>query len=346
MPGKTVLSVQGQDFHVNGAPTYPGRTWRGMRIEGLLMNARLVQGIFDDANPETRPQWDYPDGPWDPERNNREFVAAMPLWREHGLISFTINFQGGSPRGYSRQQPWLNSAFAPDGCLKAEYLARMERILDKADELGMAPIVGILYHAQEPRLESEAATVRAVDNATDWLLDKGYANVAIEIANESDQRSFRDVVRVRCHELVRRVQERSQGRVDSPAGRLLVSASLCGKRIPNNDLMAACDFVLLHGNGVHEPDGIREMVRAARQSPAWGGKPILFNEDDHFDFDKPDNNMLAAVESGAGWGYFDFRRADEGEGYGEGYQSVPVNWGISSERKRGFFGVLAEMAGK
>jgi len=31
------------------------------------------------------------------------------------------------------------------------------------------------------------------------------------------------------------------------------------------------------------------------------------------------------------------------EGPDEGYQSPPVNWGISSERKRGFFRLLAEI---
>jgi hypothetical protein len=37
------------------------------------------QGIFDDLNPETRARWAYPDTKkWDPDRNTREFVAAMP----------------------------------------------------------------------------------------------------------------------------------------------------------------------------------------------------------------------------------------------------------------------------
>jgi hypothetical protein len=35
----------------------------------------------------------------------------------------------------------------------------------------------------------------------------------------------------------------------------------------------------------------------------------------------------------------------KGEGFDEGYQSVPVNWGISSERKRGFFRLTADITG-
>ncbi len=97
----TTVSIVGDAFHINGEPTYKGRVWKGHKIEGLLINARLVQGIFDDLNPDTVPNWAYPDtGRWDAQRNTREFMAAMPEWRRYGLLAFTINFQGGSPRGY------------------------------------------------------------------------------------------------------------------------------------------------------------------------------------------------------------------------------------------------------
>ena len=71
--------------------------------------------------------------------------------------------------------------------------------------------------------------------------------------------------------------------------------------------------------------------------------PIVFNEDDHFDFDKSPNNLSAAVGEYASWGYFDYRMA--GEEFDEGYQSMPVNWGISSARKRGFFSLVKEVTG-
>src|SRR5262245_60872521 len=105
-PRKTQVSIQGDRFLINRKPTYEGRTYKGHKIEGLLMNARVVQGIYDDLNPETRSRWAYKDtGKWDPDRNTREFVAAIPEWRRHGLLAFTINLQGGSPEGYSKGQP-------------------------------------------------------------------------------------------------------------------------------------------------------------------------------------------------------------------------------------------------
>jgi hypothetical protein len=50
-----------------------------------------------------------------------------------------------------------------------------------------------------------------------------------------------------------------------------------------------------------------------------------------------------AISEHASWGYFDYRM--KGEGFDEGYQSVPVNWAVSSERKRGFFELLSKIAG-
>jgi len=119
--------------------------------------------------------------------------------------------------------------------------------------------------------------------------------------------------------------------------------SFNGGTIPTTNVVAVADFLLLHGNGVSDPDRIAKMVDETRQVRGYKKVPILFNEDDHFDFDKPRNNFIAAVSQYASWGYFDFRMA--GEGFDEGYQSVPVNWGISSARKRGFFSLVAEITG-
>jgi len=340
-PRKTTVTIDGERFLINGQPTYAGGAWNGHKIEGLLMNARLVQATFDDRNPETIRKWAYPDtGRWDAERNTREFLAAMPVWKRHGLLSFTINFQGGSPEGYSAQQPWHNSAFEADGSLRADYLERMRRILDFADELGMVPILGYFYFGQDQRFANEEAVIRAVDQATKWVLEGGWRNVLLEINNESNVRYDHDILKpARVHELIERVKQTTRER-----RRLYVSTSYGGNTVPRENVVRASDFLLLHGNGVGDPKRIAEMVRQTRAVPGYAPKPILFNEDDHFNFDQPTNNFIASVGEYASWGYFDFRM--RGEGFDEGYQSVPVNWGISSERKRGFFRLLAEITGQ
>jgi hypothetical protein len=345
LPGaerKTAVSIVGDAFHINGQPTYAGRTWQGHKIEGLLMNSRMVQGIFDDQNPETVKLWAYPDtGKWDAERNTREFIASMPAWREHGLLSFTICLQGGSPQGYSQNQPWHNSAINADGSLRPDYMQRLEKIIDRADELGMVVILGVFYFGQDQRLADEAAVKRGLDNAVDWALQRGYTNVILEVNNECNVPKYEhDILKpARVHELIEQAKSRAVG-----GRRLLVGTSYGGSRVPMENVIRTSDFALMHGNGVKDPQRIAEMVRLCRAVPGYRPMPILFNEDDHFDFDKPDYNFKSAVSQYASWGYFDYRMA--GEGFDDGYQSVPVNWGISSPRKKAFFERLKEITGE
>lgn len=57
-----------------------------------------------------------------------------------------------------------------------------------------------------------------------------------------------------------------------------------------------------------EPEKIVEMVNQTKAVEGYQKMPILFNEDDHFDFDKDFNNLIASISSYASWGYFDFRK--------------------------------------
>jgi len=338
-PRATKVAIRGDQFMINGKPTYEGRTWNGNRIEGLLLNSRMVQATFDDLNPESRGQWSYPDGKaYDANRNTTEFIAAMGDWRRHGLLAITLNLQGGSPQGYSKVQPWHNSAFAADGSLRPEFMQRLKRVMDRADELGMVVILGYFYFGQDERLENETAVKQGVEAATNWILDQGYLNVLVEVNNECDVKSYQHAILQpeRVHELIEQVKSY---RRDSR--RLLVGTSYGGGSIPRENVVGSSDFLLIHGNGVKEPPRIVEIVRKTRAIAGYRPMPILFNEDDHFDFDQPLNNFVAATSAYASWGYFDYRMKDEG--FDEGYQSVPVNWTISSDRKRGFFNKVAEI---
>jgi hypothetical protein len=335
----THIAIEGARFLLNGEPTYKGRSFRGLRIEGLLLNSRMVQATFDDANPDTRPRWAYPDtGVYDPERNVREFLEALPVYRAHGLLALTVNFQGGSPEGYSKAQPWDNSGFTPDGAFKPAYLDRMRRVLDRTDELGLAVILGVFYFGQDERLRDEAAIVRALDNAVTWVLEGGYRHVLLEVNNECNVKKYEHEILTppRVHELI----ERAKG-ITRNGRRLLVGTSYGGGFIPLENVVRASDFLLLHGNGVTDPRRIADMVDRTRAVPGYRPVPILFNEDDHFDFDRPENNFLAALSRGASWGYFDPGQNN----YMDGYQSPPVNWGLSTDRKRAFFNLVREMTG-
>lgn len=347
MSGRTRLAIDGEDFRINGRLTYDGRSWQGDRIEGLLFNSRMVQAAFDDLNPETHTRWAYPDTKrWDPDRNTDEFLAMLPVYRRHGLLAVTICLQGGCPTSYCKEQPWDNSTFAPDGSLRPSFIGRLERILNRLDDLGMIAIVGLFYFGQDERLANERAVRAAVDNAVGWLLDGGHTNVILEIANECDvSRYEHELIQPhRIHELIVQAKEMTRrGR------RLLVGTSYRGRSVPSEKVLEVSDLALLHGNGVTEPSFIGDMIERTRALSTYRPMPIVFNEDDHFAFAEPTNNLVVATEHHASWGYFD---AGPGAGgstavsdYVEGYQNVPVNWGINTERKRGFFNRVKEITG-
>jgi len=341
---RTTLSIQGNKFLINGAPTFSDRSYLGKSIEGLLFNSRMANGVVDDQNPSTRGTWAYADGPWDPERNTNELIAALPAYKARGLNAIGVNLQGGSPQGYSWNQPWHLSGFSSEGVLRPDYKTRTARLIEAADALGMVVNLGLFYVSAKPALDGEVAVIRAVDEATAFLCEGGYRNVLVEITNELDLPSWRlDLVRpARCHELIQRVQRNSMGRIANPAGRLLVSSSFT-RTMPSDEYFAAADYVLLHGNGITPPDRLREHIRSRKANPAYRGQPLLINEDDHFDFDQPHNNMVASIGEFCGWGYFDYRMSREG--YINGFQSLPVDWTINSPRKRGFFDLLAQVTG-
>ena len=220
-------------------------------------------------------------------------------------------------------------------------------MIEACDRNGMVVILGLFYGKQSGTLKDEGAVKAAVTNTVDWLLEKDATNVMMEIGNEVDLENVWAhpiIASARCHELIELAQKRSKGK-------LLVSTSLIGLDAPPARTVAAADFLLPHGNRIHGPDGvmqpsphgIRLQVSNWRAASGYRGQPIVYNEDDHFEFDKPDNHFVAAVESGASWGFFDYRRSRER--FEDGFQSLPVDWTISSARKRGFFGLLKEITG-
>lgn len=359
---KTTVSIEGDNFLIDGRPTYQGRTWQGHHVEGLLLNSRMVQGIFDDENPKTKHLWAYPDtGEWDPERNTREFVAAMPEWRERGLLSFTINLQGGG-HIYSKPFPYelyVNSAYSPDGQLKPDYMARLRSILEKADGLGMVPILSLSYFGVDYRYIDHADAVgRMADAVTDWLAEAAFRNILVEVTNEKMAIHTRDG-QVGALELIDRIRTRwTEQHPDGPP--LLLSTSHGGGGgIPTPQLIRAADFILLHGNGqspeshVQMVEVTRKLVEEERGSPH--ALPIVFNEaGPWWDVENMDTWMQAFHECVArhvSWGYFDQgtgeihnqQRLDEV--YVSGFQTPPVNWGINTPEKQRFFQELKEIAG-
>ncbi|MEE4193566.1 MAG: hypothetical protein V2J07_00055 [Anaerolineae bacterium] len=353
----TEVTIQGTDFYIDGKPTYEGRVFEGKHIEGMLFNVRAVQATFDDENPETAKRWAYPDtGVWDAERNVNEFCAALPAWRDHGVLAFTTNFQGGGAL-YSEEiyNSYRNNAYHLNGELKTAYSRRMKKILDAADDLGMVVIVGFFYWKQ-----SGGMTTEGIENACrqtcQFLRDTGKKNFLIEVANESRPMFPNEILREdQVHHLIQQFQ------VEFPE--MLFSVSLGGvnitRHIPSQKLVAVSDYVLLHGNQC-TPQTLKYGIDQVRSYPAYrkSPKPIIVNEDSP---GMP--NFDISWQNGVSWGYYDqgyggkdgygfdsyvdFKAHDREDTYGElsGFQTPPVNWGINTPEKKAFFDRVAEITG-
>lgn len=352
---KTQISVDGERFLINGRPTYEGVTYRGLPVEGLLFNSRMVQAIFDDECPDTRPMWAYPDtGQWDPDRNTDEFCRMLPVYRSYGLLAVTVGLQGGGsvyrPEVYDR---YVNSAFTPEGAFKKPYFDRLLRVLKAADDAGMVVIVNYFYVKHARRFASERVVYDVTVRATEWLLSTGYRNILVDVANESAEWwRFPPLEPTNIPRVIEAVKSVSHRGV-----RLLVGSSTGGgDQIPTETWLDAEDITLPHGNGCM-PDELRDKIRRIRMTEAYRKRPrpIVVNEDSIFV-----DNLEAAVREYASWGFYHQgygsaykdRRMDwtvrprESE-YAQlsGFQTVPVNWSINDEHKLAFFQKLKEITG-
>jgi len=353
----TEITIHGTDIYLDSKPTYAGRTFEGRRIEGLLFNVRAVQATFDDENPDTSNRWAYPDtGVWDAQRNVDEFCTALPQWRDHGVLAFTVNFQGGGPL-YTPHiyNHFKNNAFTDHGELKTAYTYRMQQVLAAADALGMVVIVGFFYWKHTEGWSDETV-MKAARNACQFLRDTGRKNFLVEIANENGPVYKPPLLHGdQVHKVILALKP------EFPE--MLFSTSLAGmdvtRNLPSPSLVAASDYVLLHGNECL-PHTLQLGVAHVRRNPAYvkAPKPIIINED------SPGiPNLDAAWREGVSWGYYDQGYGGE-DAYGgdkymdyrsrpretryeelSGFQTPPVNWGINTPEKQAFFQRVAEVTG-
>jgi len=287
------VTIDGTKFRINNNLTYKNCR---LKSRGRLMNARMVNCIFDDENPETRPVG------FDPEVNTTNFINSMEEYKSKGILAFTINLQGGYP-GYEGA---INSAFRSDGSLKSEYMRRVSRVIEAADDLNLVIILGLFYQRQDQILRDENAVRAAVANAAEWVKSKGYTNVLIEIANEYSHPGF-------DHRIIRdedgEIELMNIVRSVSPS--LLVSTSGIGDGLYHPKLAEAADFILIHGNGC-DPDEYYDKVSMLRKYE----KPVVFNEDWCFSDDPRGigdavEKATAAFEAGASWGIMNQKRNQE-----------------------------------
>ncbi|MBD3242947.1 MAG: hypothetical protein GF331_20310 [Chitinivibrionales bacterium] len=303
---KTNLTIDGEQFLINGKPVYSEIEGSNPDAHGLLMNARFIQGIFDDkADPARFARMGH--DTWDPEANTDRLIAALPQWHAHGLRAFTVGFQGGGPCFTTDNTTIHNNPFGEDGtALDPAYAGRMDRLIRGADETGMAVIVSFFYGAQTTRLRDGRAIRSAVTTASRFLRDGGYTNVIIEIANEHDVGPFRQHPLVFTEEgvaaLIDLAREESGG---MPVGCSGVGGSA------SRQIIEASDVLLIHGNGQSRQRYANLIKRVRDWAP---GRPVVCNEDS-----QAVGQLLVAFNTKSSWGYYNNMTKQE----------PPADWSIT-----------------
>lgn len=120
------------------------------------------------------------------EEVTAELVSQLDVYALHGLNCISVFLMGnrfGDVKGY-----------LPDATLDPTYSKRLARIIEAADKLGMVVIVGCLYWEESKAKYDtwqQADAERAVKNTAQWLADKHYTNVMIDVDNEGMARTHR-----------------------------------------------------------------------------------------------------------------------------------------------------------
>ena len=319
---KTHVTIQEESFLINGQLSYTEIVDSNPAAHGLLMNARFIQGIFDDkAEPSRFAR--FGKGHFDPLENTHNLIKALPQWYAHGLRAFTVGFQGGGPCFTINNATIENNPFGDDGTeLDPAYAERMDALIKAADALGMVVIVSYLYSGQEQRLRDGKAIRNAVRTASNFLKDGGYTNVLVEVANEHN--AFNKNV----HPMLKSV-EGAAALIDlarQESGGLLVGCSALGG-YAFREVGEASDFILIHGNKCSR----QQYYNLIQEVKSWDlQKPIICNEDS-----QAVGKIDVSVKAGVSWGYYNNWTTQE----------PPTDWSITAGEDHFFARRLAEVIG-
>lgn len=283
---ETQVSIRGEKWYFNDKVINPGTN-----AEGLLMNVRMVNSVFEDRGPKI-PEM-YRD--FDPAMNTEEFISMIPEYVSNGVNAFTISLQGGAP-GYEGA---VNTAFNPDGSLREDYLQRVEKVIMACGKNRAVVNLSCFYqrqHSHFSALSGKESIKNALRNTVEWITEKKFTNVILEVSNEYRHGGYRnwpdgewlmsEAGQVDLIQMAKRLNPK-----------LLVSTSGMGTGNLHESLIEAADFLLIHFNNTSLNDYGSKIAELKKY-----GKPVVCNEDDKLH--RAGAMALAfSVMNGCGWGY-------------------------------------------
>lgn len=306
---KTSYDIKGNNILINGNLTYSEIENSNEKIQGLLFNARFIQGIYEDITPENQATYNRFNKTFDKNINTQELIDSLPEWYDAGLRAITVGMQGGGPIYAFKDWHSINTnTFSSDGrIIEESHKERLLKIIDACDKIGMIVIVSCLYEGQSSRFDNEYGLVSAIRSTCEFLSDTEYTNIMIEVANENDIGQFQQHPMISKYDsvscLVYLAREWSKNK-------FAIGCS-CGHGAYSKAIGDASDIVLIHGNSKHRDDFYNLIQSVIESDP---NKPIICNEDS-----QRITQLQVCEDTHISWGYYNNVTKQE----------PPIDWSIT-----------------
>lgn len=342
-------------FYVRSGPssnwdlTYGGSAYR-RKVRGSLALIRVAQGLFNDEWMRERD--------FDPDANTDGLIDQLDTYKRHGVSGIVVGLQGSNPfysmdangvaRGSSadlgERAGALVSAYRRDGSLKADWLLRLDRLIEAADKRGMIVCLILFQQDQDEALESTEAIANAASNIARHLIETDARNVIVDVADAWDEPEgrwdHRRFIPRYVESLIRAVRDEFQHAAFS----LPIGASSGSGMLYPLSLAQLCDVVLLQGNG---RDASHKLARA-QQFKSYA-RPVLMVSDSNSvaaamaDLDRERAIAEAYLERASGWSFVPTQMADA---FPFSYRPADSVAGASSAPYAAYFRAVLEQIAK
>ena len=283
---QTTVSIDGDKWLINKKIIN-----KGSPAEGMLMNVRMVNAVFEDRGTGSA---EYVSD-FDPQENTDTFISKIPEYIDGGVNGFTISLQGGAP-GYEGA---VNSAFETDGTIRKDYMDRIAKVVNACNERNGVVILSCFYqrqHSHFSALQGREAIFNALENTVEWIKENHFQNVLLEVSNEYKHGGYRNwadgewlMSENGQIELIKRAK------LLYPS--LLVSTSGMGDGQFDDSLAKTVDYITIHFNNT-SLDNYKKRIEELKKYR----KPVICNEDDKIKTTGA-NALVFSVLNGCGWGY-------------------------------------------
>ena len=280
----------------------------------------------------------------DVEKNKKEFIRNLSIWQKSGVNLITVGLQSPNPfdeyykkareQDKSKNISFKSSALKSDGSLDLAFLENAEEIIREANNLNFAVLVNMLSPSCENIFEDEFAIINGIFNITDWLLNKKFSNILVNITDISHTFYKSSLLSgSRIINVLKSIREKVKNNIILGAG-IKTFADFNAKNI--EDYIIFSDFIPIYSDCTKSNHNTKKMIENIyffKKLMREKGRevPIIMAKGDDLSekynsYGK--NNLIEAMENNISWCYYDKN----------GFVILPVDWDKnSSPEKKRFF---------